>query len=384
METINIKLVLTIVLAAAIVLLVVVLLFQRKRRIGGSHRSSYIDALYALIEHRSDDALRLLTKAVRNGEDDFDAYLQLGNLLRDKNQPEKALQIHRNLTVRRDLGYEEEKAVQLAMAEDLSELGKVENSIHALESVYGKKKDRDIAITLHRLYHRIGDYDNAYSMLKDLSRLNDGITAADRAGYLTTVAQMSASGGKTGEADRYLDLARKEDNKSAPALYLAGKLAMEKGEMTEASKVWEKLLHIDIMYFSDIISHLERVLYEAGKFQELERILLDLDGAHPSRPEIIAALASLYERKGETHRAIQILDDDRKAVLADPAASIKLAALYLHAGDSGNARKVLEEIDVSGKRGGGYRCVKCGATSEVPLSYCSQCFGLNTFTRYES
>ena len=80
METMNIRLIVLTVLALAVVLLSVVVLLQRRKR-GTGRRSMYVEALYALIEGRKDDAYSLLSSAVRNGEDDIDAYIQLGNLL---------------------------------------------------------------------------------------------------------------------------------------------------------------------------------------------------------------------------------------------------------------------------------------------------------------
>ena len=60
MDTVNIRLIVIAVLACAVVLLSVIVLLQRKKR-GAGRRSLYIEALYALIEGRKDDAYSLLT-----------------------------------------------------------------------------------------------------------------------------------------------------------------------------------------------------------------------------------------------------------------------------------------------------------------------------------
>jgi lipopolysaccharide biosynthesis regulator YciM len=284
----SMKLVILIILGSAILILAVLLLFQRKRR-RGTRRSAYIDALYALIEGRRDDALRLLTIAVKNGESDIDAYLQLGNLLREKKRPEKALQLHRGLSVRRDLGYEEEKKIQLAIADDLAELGKIDKSINTLEPVIRRKKDREVILKLHALYHRAGEYERAHDMLKELSRIDGTVTEAERAAYLATVSYALYRSGEAEEAKKYLVKAEKEHRQSPPALYVAGTLAMEEQDMKTAAKMWERLLHIDVAYFSDVIALLEKTLYQSGRFQELEQLLGDLIEANPGRPSLVGS-----------------------------------------------------------------------------------------------
>ncbi|UCF03977.1 MAG: tetratricopeptide repeat protein [bacterium] len=380
MDGINIKLILLLILAAAVILLVVILLFQRKRR-RKPHRSTYIDALYALIDGRKDDALRLLTMAVKNGEGDVDAYLQLGNLLREKKMPEKAFQIHKSLMVRRDLGFEEEKAIQMALAEDLADLGKIDRSIQALESVYQKRKDPDIVLSLHKLYHRNGAYEKAYAMLKDLSRLGHSIGKSDRAAYLATASDTLIRHRRIEEAKKYLDRARKEDGNSVPALYLTAQLAMQENDLATASKMWERLLQSEINYFGDVAPLLEKTLYESGKFQHLEKVLLELLRRYPRRPGLLNALASFYEKKGELDKAISILENERTSIQEDPVVSARLATLYLETEKPQYARRILEEIDLRARRNMAYTCDVCGNRSDIPLLYCERCFNFNTFTR---
>ena len=376
----SIKLVLLIILAAAVALLVLILLFQRKRR-RRTHRNSYIEALHALIEGRKDDALQLLTRAVKNGEGDIDAYLQLGNLLREKNQAEKALQIHRGLTVRRNMNYTEEKAIQLAIAEDLATLGKIDRSIQVLESLSQKRKDPDVLLTLHGLYHRNGDYDKAFTMLKDLSRIEREITPGHRAGYLASVAYVMRHDGRKNEAEKLLERARKEDKDSTSALYLSGQLAMEEEDLEMAAEMWERLLRVDIRYFDDILPLLEKVLYESGKFHMLERMLGGLLHTYPREPTLLAALATFYEKKGEQNQAITVLEDERATILHDADTTIKLASLYLRADRIEEARRLLEEVDLHPTSSLPYYCKDCGNRSDAPLSYCNRCSGFYTFTR---
>ena len=376
----SIKLILLIILGSAILILAVLLWFQRKRR-RGTRRSAYIDALYALIDGKRDDALRLLTIAVKDGENDIDAYLQLGNLLREKERPEKALQLHRGLSVRRDLGYEEEKRIQLAIADDLASLGRIDKSIEALEAVHRRKKDREVIFKLHTLYHRDGEYERAHDMLKELSRFDNGITAAERAAYLATVSYTLYRKGAVEEAKKYLGKAEKEHRQSPPALYVAGTLAMEERDMKTAAKMWERLLHNNVTYFADVLPLFEKTLYQSGRFQELEQLLGDLIEANPGRPSLVGSLASFFEKKGELERAVDILESEQESFDLGPIVSARLAALYIQTGRAEEARKLLEAFETNMKQPSIYYCTACGNHADIPLAYCSDCARFNTFEK---
>ena len=62
--------------------------------------SLYTDALNAIVRGDSDGAMRLLRDVVRQDTDHLDAYLQLGDILREEGNPQQAIKVHHSLTVR--------------------------------------------------------------------------------------------------------------------------------------------------------------------------------------------------------------------------------------------------------------------------------------------
>ena len=381
MNDISLKVILIAVLALAAVILVLLMIFQRKRK-PDSGRSRYIGALYALIEGRRDDALRLLTEAVRGGETDVDAYIQLGNLLREKKMPDKALQIHRSLTVRRDMGYDQEKSVQIAIAQDLADLGKMDRAIAALDSIHKRKKDHDIASTLHRLYHRSGDYENAFDMLKSMDGGRSRTPERDKAAYLACVASIYRDRGDLEKARQYLKKARKSDPGSIPAIYLSGALEMEQGKFAMAADDWTQLLMREPGCLEEVMPRLEKCLFESGEYDSLERILGEMYLKSGGDQAIGVELASYHIKKGETDRGLQILESENSSDgYVRPSVALRAAALYLEAGREREARKVLDESLSSSEEGEGFRCGNCGMESAVPHQYCSNCSRRGRFDR---
>lgn len=383
MDTINVRLIVIGVLAFAVVLLSVIVLLQRKKR-GGSRRSKYIEALYSLIDGRKEDAYSFLASAVRNGEDDIDAYIQLGNLMRERGQAEKALQLHRGLTVRRGLTFDDEKAVQLSIAEDLAALGRTERAITALEMVRKKRKDADVLMALHKLYHTRGDYENSYGALRELSRIDPDFTSDMRASYLTSVACASLESGKNDEAGRYLDKARKEDPKCPGALYLSAGLAMQREDLNKAVKMWEELLSIDMDYFPEVAALLEKALFESGRFDELEGILLRLLQEYPSDSLLLSSLAGFYAKKGEISRGIDLLEGERNKIAEDCTLAVSLASLYIKSGRIDEGLSVLEENDRVPTSSGSWKCGSCGEAYGTSLGFCRACCSFDSIDKNES
>ena len=380
MEFSNYKIIIIITLVVALTLLGLLLLLQRKR-VRKSNRNYYVDALHALIEGRKEEALKLLVNAVKLGENSTDAYLQLGNLLRERGQKDRALQLHKGLMVRRNLTDAEEKAVTVAIAEDFEALGNTDRAIQTLDQLSRSRKDPEVMLSLHGLYHSKGDYDKAYSCLKDVGKLDKSYGGARRAAYLARAADELIRSGESSEAERHLDRARREDKHSIPALYLSGMQAMKDGDLDAAVGYLERLLEVEIGYFSEVLPHLKKALFESGRFQDLERLLTTLIERHPSETELLTELASFYEKKGELDSAVRILEEEKDLLTGDPVASARLASLYLQKNDAGAARRILDTIELDSSKTSIYYCGVCGNVSSAPLFYCAVCSNFDSFTR---
>jgi lipopolysaccharide biosynthesis regulator YciM len=382
MSSLNPKLIAAAVLGVAVVVIAAIVLLRRSRRTG-TPRSGYIAALYALIDGRRADALKLLTQAVRNGESDVDAYLQLGTLLREAGQPERALQIHRGLTVRRDLLPRQETAIRISIAEDLASLGRMDQAVAVLDELRHGRKDPDVLLSLHRLHHRAGDHDAAYAALRELSRVSDRITPRNRAAYLTSVACALIEEGRGEEARKYLERARKDDRTAPGAIYLSAALAMERGELREAVRLWVELLKSDISYFAEVAPMLEKTLFESSRFDELEGILSELIELHPSNPLILCDLARFHAKKGDVTRGIDLLEAGRVRAKNDPIIAGTLASLYLQSERPEEAQSVLEETDPGALAAPSWRCRSCGERYPAALGFCRVCCEYGSIHRHE-
>jgi len=380
----NIKTVLLIIFAVAVLLLVLLLIFQKKRKQKGK-RSKYIDALYSLIDGDRTQALSFLTTAVKQGETDISAYLLLGNLLREQGEPEKALQIHMGLSVRKDLSSKEILEVQVSLADDFASLGRTEKAIKTLEKLSKKSRSKEMLFKLHTYYHKLQDYERSTEMLRELSRYDSEISKRTVASYMTSIANELYERGNVKGSKELLDKALKIDKDCPSAIFFLGKLATEDHDIKKASKMWHLLLDKDISYFEDVKRYLESSFYEGGDFDAFEEMLKELIDKNLNNAPIAVALASFYNKKGELGKAIDVLEDNIVSFNLAPYASIKLAELYIEKGNNRKAVEILQNVNFDERKRYYYKCPKCGYRSDLPLNYCSNCFKAVSFERsYEN
>ena len=72
-----------------------------------SDSSLYMAALRDLLEGKQEAAFSKLRQVVTEDPNNIDAYIRLGRILRENNKPDRALQVHKDLTLRSDLTRQE-------------------------------------------------------------------------------------------------------------------------------------------------------------------------------------------------------------------------------------------------------------------------------------
>ena len=92
--------------------------FKRRPKPRKNTDSLYTDALNAMVRGDSDGAMRLLRNVVRQDTDHLDAYLQLGDILREEGNPQQAIKVHHSLTVRPGLSENFRMHIHKSLAQD--------------------------------------------------------------------------------------------------------------------------------------------------------------------------------------------------------------------------------------------------------------------------
>ncbi len=375
------RLILIVIFLAALLILALIIVLERKKKREPEERG-YIKALYSLIEGNRKNALVFLKQGVQKGERRVGAYILLGDLLRDQGQPDKALQIHRSISVRRDLTEENKRDIQLAISRDLMALDRNQEAISTLENIRKWKNHPSIVFALHRFYHLNGEYDRAHKALSKFVKLENSRSDELIKAYLTSVASDYLNRGNYGKGAEYSEKAISMDRDYTPALYTCGLAYYRDGDNNKAIGRWITLLRNDISCLSLTLKYMEKMLFEQQDFGRLETILTDLYERNKGNPEVFRAISSFYERKGEIEKVIGFFESEINQLVLDDKLIIRMAGIYLDKGNTTKAAETLDRYTAWAPPARMYKCENCSAVTEFDLPYCVKCGGIGTFLEY--
>ncbi len=320
-----------------------------------------------------DAALESLRRTVQSPHAPPDAYIKLGNLLRARGDAPAALQVHRSLTVRRDLNPHEREATLRALADDHRALGQHAETLAALQQLAAMRRDADVLTELARELLLQDQYDEAATTIREAARVATGIGRSEIAAFLAAAAAQCLRQGQAPDAKRLLQQSLKEDDACPRALAQLGDIAMAEGDHESALYYWQKLVFAGTSASAGAHEKLERVYFELGKFSDIERVYAQILESRPRDLETLHAAARIALKKGEAEDAERLL---RRALDANPAshtAFYLLAGLWLDEGKTRDLRELLAEHAAQDKPENAFVCPQCGQQADIQPGYCIGC-----------
>jgi lipopolysaccharide biosynthesis regulator YciM len=364
------------VLAAAIAVW-----FVRRGRKPAASASSYVDALKLLIEGHGDSAFVKLQEAVKSGIAPTHAYIKLGQLLRDRGEVSRALQIHQSLTVKTDLSRAEKIDLFMNLGADYASMGNAAKAASVLETAIRNLglKDSEVHLTLARHQLALGDREKAYGTLQEARKLG-GIGDRELALYMVTTADSLTEKGDTREARKMLQRALKHDPECAPCLLALGNLDEADGDFDGAIGHWKRVAALSFELSRPALDKLERTLFERGRFGEIEKVYDEVRAARANDEAVTAALAAFYEKQGRAEEAVQLLENFLSSNPGSLRVSMMLTSLYANHRDAETLRRFLEESSAYHPQSTSqYECQRCNFESTTMRWHCPRCNAFDSF-----
>ena len=158
-------------LAVVIGGLFIIYLFKPKKK--KRTDSIYTNALNAMVRGDTRIALNHLRDVVKQDSDHINAYLQMGNILRQDNNEQAAIKIHQSLMVRPNLNNEIKLDIHKALALDFEQINDLSRSQQEAELVLKIDKRNQWANEfLLMIFEKQKDWDKVTQISKILQRLN--------------------------------------------------------------------------------------------------------------------------------------------------------------------------------------------------------------------
>lgn len=374
--------ILSILFAFVIVFSVMAFLWSRVK--GDRRKVSpepYIDALKALLAGRRQVAFQRFKEVAKMDPDNVDAYLKLGDLFRENKRYDKALQIHRELTLRPGLTQEQKSEISMGLAEDYSVSGNHQKAISVLEELYKvSDKDERVALRLLSEYEETQKWEEAFELRKKLSGSKGEINRKILALYKVLWGKARGERGELHKARVAYKEALNYDETCVPAYVHLGEAYYQDERLKEAAECWKKLLETipDAGYL--VYDRLEKALFELGEYSDIPEVYENILSGNPANTLALFSLARIDEKKGmiqsATEKYKQIIDIDPSF----QAAKLSLARLCLEEGRSEEAMNILERLtDRFSPTEQQFTCKRCGHRSSQPLWRCPSCRSWNSF-----
>jgi lipopolysaccharide biosynthesis regulator YciM len=318
----------------------------RKGAAGGTReRDALLIALRAVLDDDLGEAEDALAALVRDDSDQVDAYLALARIYRRRGEIGRAIRIHQNLLLRRDLADEHRDDALEGLARDFQRGGFLQRAIAAYQEVLQRKpKDPKALRALMRLSADARDFDSALAAQKRLARVEPAGAKDDEARLLVEMAQAAHAAGQTDGARKALKKAVSREPSLAVAWMRLGEIEAERGKNKAALAAWKRLVETDRRAGAEVYARLETAYAALGKPRDFEtllrRLLEERSGDTAARLALIRHLAARGDVDAALIEAKAALESDPQHVALHGAR----ARALLSEGHEAEALEALHEL----------------------------------------
>ncbi len=342
----------------------------------------YTTALNYLITGEKEKALEKLREAVRHNTSNVDAYIKIGDILRDLGSVDRATKIHRGLIIRGSLTLGQKVSILESLIKDYQASENYDRAIQVCQKLLEMTNDEVwVQEMLLQLYENSRDWEKAFDTLKKIQKAKGKKDNQLLALYKVEIGTKYIEDGKERDGRIKFREAIKLDKKCPPAyLFLCDSYMRENrysDALTELEKFSTQAPQLSYLGFGRI----KEILFHEGMFGEVENIFESLLQNNPDVEAIRFALADIYERKGELKKAVGLCHEALERNSESHQARRYLAKLLAQKGKKEESlRYALDLIErLMVKKDMQFVCTKCGFTSNEPKWRCPDCREWNTF-----
>jgi len=305
---------------------------------------AYIDGLRAMLDGREEIAFNKFRDVVTEDSTNIDAYLRIGIILRKYGKVDKALQVHKDLTLRHGLDLEDKRRILQALAEDFLLLNDNPAALHAVQELLAiDAGNRWAHARLLKIHADAADWDKAYEVKERLIKLDGDRSRKGLAIYRVHQGEVLFDRKEYHKARLLFKEAINMDPGCVSAYIKIGDSYTLEDRLEDAVAVWKKLVKNVPESANAVLARLKKALFDLGRFGDISTVCEEILEASPKNLEARLALADYHLKKGEQSLAAEHLqsaiDDHPDSYMP----VLELAKLY-HAG--GEHKKLSNLIDL--------------------------------------
>jgi len=354
---------------------------RRKSRSDGTAQEAYIEGLRSMIAGDQKTAFVKLKQAVDLDTENIDAYLKLGDLFRRTGLVDKALQIHRELTLRHRISVNLKGEIKRSLAEDYIAAGLNARAVDILlEMIKAGESPLWSEDRLLALYIKGEQWAEAEDLYRGMMKNRGLKTSPVMSGIKLMVGRKFHDENQFHKARlQYKEALSMNGMDPFPYLFIAESYLQEdraSDGLEFLTKLCENAPQRAYLGFALI----EETLFNLGRFSEIENIYRGVLNKDKGNIPATIALAGILEKKGEISAAESLLRSVLDSGRLTEAAALKLARLLADSDRVEEGLAILSEVaektDTFYER---FVCHKCGKSVQIPSPYCRECGSLGSY-----
>lgn len=350
---------------------------DRRRKTSSIH---YILGLDFLASRQIDRAVTELTIAARKDTEAIEIYLILGNLLREKGQLERAIQIHQSILHRPGLSGDERAHALLCLGMDFKRAGFRNRAMDTFQEVVALDSENAYALSnLIKIYEAEHDWKQALETQEKLFQVTGELDTTLKAFLYDQIGQAAAQAEEGLLAVRsFEDAIRTEPHVSAPYLHY-GDMLESQGRLEEAEAQWLALASDNPRLAYLVFDRLRRVREKLGRGEAMTELFKSVIDADDNDWRAHLALARDRKEGGKADGAFGLL---MEAVRTNPhalAVHVEVWRSLALMDEPARVQTYLDEVARSALFLDPYVCMKCNYRANGILWRCPHCQEWNTF-----
>ncbi len=372
-----------VVVSAAVAFLIMFFFKKKPTAALDEAAADYTEGLNLLLSGDREAALKRFRDAVNKNSRNVDAYLKIGDILREIGQVERAINVHKYLTVRSGLTPKQREEIMRSLAKDYDDAREFDKGLEVLDKVLEENRHLFWAQEMKlRFYEKKEEWDNAFQTYKELRKSRGESKNGRLALYKVQEGLQLIDSGKEREArTRFKDAIKIDPNSPPGYIYLADSYRRE-NRNSDALQVLKEFMERVPAQSYLAFDRIKDLLFEGGVFGEIENVYLEIIDVQPNNLMARLALADIYEKKGELEKAIDTCLDVLEKEPVNELAKKHLVRLYHKSGDDEKSvSQALDLIDESLKHKAMFKCKECGYKSNEPFWRCPKCQEWETFIK---
>ena len=311
--------------------------------------SLYTDALNAMLRADKLEAIMLLRDVVKQDSNHVNAYLQLGNLLREEDT-QRSIKIHQMLTVRPNLSKSIKIEIYKSLAIDYEITNNLDKARNEAEQILSIDKHNEWALSfLLNIGEKTEDWDYAEDKVKKLQKISGASDLSILSKYIVNKSIDRINNKDFEEAEYLLNKAIGQTPDYGLSYKYLGDIRMKNRDLVKAIEYWEKFMELSPEESNLVFDNIESALFDLGRYSEVENFYIRVLDNNPMDLNAVIRLANVLNEKGEEQAAVSLIDkliDNGNATISIMLMKIKLSLSIETPSELGNQiDSILEKIN---------------------------------------